>query len=44
VAVGNAKEEVKAISNLITLGNKEDGVAHTIRRLMMGEDPAYMAW
>jgi len=33
VAVGNAKEEVKAIANKITLGNKEDGVAVTLEEI-----------
>lgn len=31
IAVGNAREEVKAIANHITLKNTEDGVAHFIR-------------
>lgn len=42
VAVGNAKDEVKQIANLVTLPGKEDGVARTIARLMDGEDPANM--
>ena len=33
VAVGNAREEVKAVANQITLGNKEDGVAITLEEL-----------
>ncbi len=32
VAVGNAREEVKAIANHITLKNTEDGVAHYIKQ------------
>ena len=32
VAVGNAREEVKAIANDITLKNTEDGVAHWIQQ------------
>jgi len=32
VAVGNAREEVKSISNYITLKNIEDGVAHFIKQ------------
>jgi Cof subfamily protein (haloacid dehalogenase superfamily) len=40
VAVGNAKDEVKAISNWIAAPGKEDGVAHTVERLLAGEDPA----
>jgi hypothetical protein len=44
VAVGNAKEEVKTIANLVTLPGKEDGVARTIARLMDGEDPANMTF
>ncbi|SIS99836.1 hypothetical protein SAMN05421766_106189 [Zobellia uliginosa] len=32
VAVGNAREEVKAISNAVTLANTENGVAHYIRK------------
>jgi hydroxymethylpyrimidine pyrophosphatase-like HAD family hydrolase len=31
VAVGNAREEVKAVSNHTTLKNTEDGVAHFIK-------------
>jgi len=33
VAVANAKPEVKAVANEITLGNKEDGVAITLEKL-----------
>lgn len=40
VAVGNAKDEVKAISNWVAPTGKEDGVAHTVERLLDGEDPA----
>ncbi len=40
VAVGNAKDEVKAISNWVAAAGKEDGVAHTVERLLAGEDPA----
>lgn len=40
VAVGNAKDEVKEISNYVAAAGKEDGVAHTVRRLLDGEDPA----
>ena len=40
VAVGNAKDEVKAISNWVAPAGKEDGVAHTVERLLAGEDPA----
>ncbi|MBK9450752.1 MAG: HAD family phosphatase [Bacteroidetes bacterium] len=43
VAVGNAKDEVKQISNYIAAAGKEDGVAHTVRRLMEGDDPANWA-
>ncbi len=42
VAVGNAREEVKAIANLITVPGKEDGVARTVARLIDGDDPANM--
>lgn len=34
VAVGNARDEVKAISDYITLNNTEDGVAHFIRKYL----------
>lgn len=34
VAVGNARNEVKAISDYITLNNTEDGVAHFIRKYL----------
>lgn len=34
VAVGNAKDEVKAIANHISAGHKEDGVAKAIKELM----------
>ena len=40
VAVGNAKDEVKAVSNWVAPASKEDGVAHTVERLLAGEDPA----
>jgi Cof subfamily protein (haloacid dehalogenase superfamily) len=40
VAVGNAKDEVKAISNWVAAPGKEDGVAHTVERLLQGDDPA----
>jgi Cof subfamily protein (haloacid dehalogenase superfamily) len=40
VAVGNAKDEVKAISNWVAAPGKEDGVARTVERLLEGEDPA----
>lgn len=33
VAVDNAKEEVKAVANAITLHHKEDGVAHYIAKI-----------
>jgi Cof subfamily protein (haloacid dehalogenase superfamily) len=36
VAVGNAKEEVKAIANQIAEPGKEDGVAKTVKRLLGG--------
>lgn len=32
VAVENAREEVKAIANAVTLRNTEDGVAHWIQQ------------
>ncbi len=32
VAVGNARDEVKAIANAVTLNNTEDGVAHFIKQ------------
>lgn len=35
VAVGNAREEVKAIADKITLGNKEDGVAITLEEIWL---------
>ena len=35
VAVGNAREEVKAIANQVTLKNTEDGVAHFIREHLL---------
>ncbi len=41
VAVGNAKDEVKAVSNWVAAPGKEDGVAHTVERLLAGEDPAF---
>lgn len=34
VAVANARPEVKSVAKEITLGNKEDGVAVTLERLM----------
>ena len=44
VAVGNARDEVKAIANHIAPPGKDDGVARTIARLMAGDDPANMAF
>lgn len=40
VAVGNAKEEVKAIADHVAAPGKEDGVARTVARLLDGHDPA----
>ena len=36
VAVGNARAEVKAISDRVTLSNKEDGVAVMIEEVLLG--------
>lgn len=35
VAVGNAREEVKAVADKITLGNKEDGVAIVLEEIYL---------
>ena len=35
VAVANATDAIKAAADLITLSNEEDGVAHTIRELVL---------
>lgn len=35
VAVGNAREEVKAIADRLTLSNKEDGVAVIIEEVLL---------
>ncbi|QDH79227.1 HAD family phosphatase [Echinicola soli] len=35
VAVGNARDEVKAVANEITAGNKEDGVAMMIEKYLL---------
>jgi Cof subfamily protein (haloacid dehalogenase superfamily) len=40
VAVGNAKDAVKEIAQHIAAPGKEDGVAHTVQRLLEGDDPA----
>jgi Cof subfamily protein (haloacid dehalogenase superfamily) len=37
VAVGNAREEVKAVSNEVTATNKEDGVALMIEKYLTGD-------
>jgi 5-amino-6-(5-phospho-D-ribitylamino)uracil phosphatase len=36
VAVGNATPEVKAVAQLVTGGNDEDGVAEAVRQLILG--------
>ena len=38
VAMGNAEEKVKAIADYVTKSNQEDGVAHAIRKLVLGEE------
>ena len=35
VAVGNAKEEVKAIAKYVTTSNHEDGVAQAVRKFVL---------
>jgi Cof subfamily protein (haloacid dehalogenase superfamily) len=35
VAMGNAKEEVKAAARFVTLTNEEDGVAHAVERFLL---------
>ena len=39
VAVDNALPEVKAVADLITLSNDEDGVAATIEQLLLNDEP-----
>jgi hypothetical protein len=35
VAMGNAKEEVKAAARFVTLTNEEDGVAHAVELFLL---------
>jgi len=37
VAMGNAPDEIKARADYVTLTNDEDGVAHVIRRFVLGD-------
>ncbi len=36
IAVGNAVDEVKAIADYVTLSNNEDGVAHAVKKFVLG--------
>ena len=37
VAMGNAPEDIKAISDYVTTSNMEDGVAHVVEKFIFGE-------
>ena len=34
VAMGNARSEIKAVADYITLSNDEDGIAHVIEKFV----------
>jgi len=38
VAMGNAKEEIKAIADFITLSNEESGVGHAIEKFVFDKN------
>lgn len=37
VVMGNAREEIKARADYVTLSNEEDGVGHVLRKFVLGE-------